>query len=178
MTNAVALAVAPLKKASVDAAIDRTVASQKAIIQKLTENNFDINLAFPRPKSTMSRAQYLMTADKRAEVELLVDFEKSTYRLNETQIVKVNADKIAYQIEEAIRDAEAAFDLYVTKLSIKVGHGIDTAELGFVNGLWSNSNLIVTKTDGSKEVWNTKCITNRSKLGKWFNQFPTRQLKK
>lgn len=177
MTNLIANAVEPLKQKSVDAAVERTINFHKSIIEKLQQNNFDIDAAFPRPKNFTSRAAYAAAGDLRAAVESIVDYEKSSYRMDETRIVKVNADKIVYELEQAALNAQASFDAYVTKLSIKVGTGIVDAHMGYVRGIWSDSNLTVYKNDGSKEVWNTKCITNRSKLGKWFNQFPTRKLK-
>jgi hypothetical protein len=177
MTNAIANAVAPLKQASVDAAVARTIASQNAIIEKLSQHGWDIDAAFPRPSTKVSRSVYQAAYDLRCAVEAIVDFEKSVYRHNEVKIVKVNADKIAYELEQAALNAKYSFDCYVTKLNVKVGTGIIDATMGYVNGLWSNSNLIVQKNNGAKEVWNTKCITNRSKLGRWFNQFPTRQVK-
>lgn len=177
MTNAIAQAVQPLKQASVDAAIARTIASHKSIIEKLSQHGYNIDAAYPRPSTNMSRAAYQAAYDLRCAVEAIVDFEKSTYRLNEVRIVKVSADKIIYELEQTTLNAEASFDAYVTKLNIKVGTGIVDAQMGYVKGVWSNSNLIVTKNDGSREVWNTKCIINRSKLGRWFNQFPTRKLK-
>lgn len=177
MTNAIAQAVQPLKQASVDAAVARTIASHKTIIEKLSQHGFNIDAAYPRPSTNMSRAAYHAAYELRSAVEAIVDFEKSTYRLNEPKIVKVNSEKILYELEQTALDAEASFDAYVTKLNNKVGTGIVYAQMGFVNNVWSNSNLIVKKNDGSREVWNTKCIINRSKLGRWFNQFPTRQVK-
>lgn len=177
MTNLIANAVEPLKQKSVDAAVERTINFHKFIIEKLTQHGFDIDAAFPRPSTKMSRSEYQAKYDLRAAADSIIDYEKSTYRLNETRIVKVNPEKIIYEIEQATLNAQASFDAYVTKLNIKVGTGIVDAQMGYVRGIWSDSNLTVYKNDGSKEVWNTKCITNRSKLGKWFNQFPTRKLK-
>lgn len=178
MTNKIAIAVAPLKQASIDATIACVNNSHKRIIEKLAFHGFNIDAAYPRPSTNMSRADYQATYDLRRAVEAIVDFEKSTYRMNEVMIVKANAEKMAYEVEQAALDAEASFNEYVTKLNIKVGTGIVDAKMGYVNGIWSNSNLTVKKNDGTQEVWNTKCITNRSKFGKWFNQFPTRKLKK
>ena len=178
MTNAIANAVAPLRQASVDAAIARTIASHDAIIKKLNDHGWNIDAAFPRPSTHCSRAQYQAAYDLIAAVEAIVVYGKSSYRLDEPKIVSVSADKVAYELDQARLDAEYSFNLYVNKLNEKVGTDIVDAQMGYVNGVWSNSNLIVNKNDGTQEVWNTKCITNRSKLGKWFNQFPTRKLKK
>lgn len=176
--NLIANAVQPLKKASVDAAIGRTIAFHKSIIEKLIQHGFNIDVAYPRPSHNMSRSTYQAAYDLRCAVESIVDFEKTTYRLDEIRIVKVSADKIIYELEQATLDAEASFDAYVEKLTEKVGSGVIDAHMEYVKGLWSNSNLTIYKADGIKEVWNTKCIVNRSKLGRFFNQFPTRKLKR
>ena len=84
-------------------------------------------------------------------------------------------DGIAHYLAETAKDAGLDFEAYVYKLNKKVGEVV-AAELGGDN-VWYNSFLIVAKADQTKEVWNTQIITNYSKYGKAFNQFPTRLVK-
>ena len=43
--------------------------------------------------------------------------------------------------------------------------------------MWSYSFLYVTTPSNGDQCWKTQQIINQSKLGKLFNQFPTRKIK-
>ena len=175
MTNVIATAVEPLKQASIDAAVQATKKMVARFAQKLEEVNWDINVAFPRPNGFMSRSKYMSLQAARDFAASLVRWVKPSYRINEPMIVRMCDERISYVIDNAAKDAALQYEAYVAKLINKVGE-CDSAKMGFNNGLWFDSDLVVTKGD-AKEVWNTKCITNRSCLGKVFNQFPTRKCK-
>ena len=72
--------------------------------------------------------------------------------------------------------AAAEYDAFVAKLEAKIGDDVAAAELAG-NHVWNHSTLTITRTDGSVERWRTSMIINVSKLGKLFNQFPTRKAK-
>lgn len=86
-------------------------------------------------------------------------------------------DGIARVMEEVRSMAAQSFDAYVAKLTVKIGDGITSATT-HQNNVWFDSDLIVTRIDGTVETWNTKMITNYSVYGLAFNQFPTRKVKR
>jgi hypothetical protein len=81
----------------------------------------------------------------------------------------------AKYIKDARDDAAMQYDLYVMKLCGKCGE-VDAAEIEG-NHIWFSSSLAITKPDGTRELWITKMIHNRSKLGRSFLQWPTRKAK-
>jgi len=78
-------------------------------------------------------------------------------------------------IKSACENAAFQYDAFIAKLDKKIGEAV-SAELSG-NHVWSFSVLTVEKADGSIEHWKTQMIINFSKLGKMFNQFPTRKIK-
>lgn len=94
------------------------------------------------------------------------------------------------QVLTALRKQAATMSLehfgsYASKLSMKIGTSIDSAEVQ--GALWSNSTLRVVisepfnndttdapSLESRTEVWTTKMILNRSVYGLLFNQWPTR----
>lgn len=96
-------------------------------------------------------------ADKRARIAALLDQDSNEY---------------------ATREATAAgesYDSWVYKLVQKIGKPVADAEVS--GDPWTGSTITVTTRDGEQQKWNTQMIINRSKLGKMFNQFPTRRAK-
>jgi hypothetical protein len=173
--NQIANAVAPIKQASIDAAVEATKEVIAAYKEKLEAANWDLNLAFPRPNGFGSRSAYMQKKAARDFASSLVSAVEPSYRPNQPMFVRMCEERIARALVVAAKDAAAQYEAYVVKLINKVGE-CDSAVMGFMNGVWHDSDLVVTKGD-SKEVWNTKCIINRSVHGKVFNQFPTRKRK-
>ena len=59
----------------------------------------------------------------------------------------------------------------------RVGTKISNAKEAKLTGdCWNYSLLEITTEEGNIEVWKTRMIINISKLGKMFNQFPTRKV--
>ena len=173
--NHIANAVAPIKQASIDAAVEATKEMIARFTAELEKANWDLNLAFPRPNGFGSRSAYMQKKAARDFAFSLVRTVDSSYRPNQPMFVRMCEESIARALVVAAKDAAAQYEAYVVKLINKVGE-CDSAVMGFMNGVWHDSDLVVTKGD-SKEVWNTKCIINRSVHGKVFNQFPTRKRK-
>ena len=96
--------------------------------------------------------------------------------MNDPVPVKMDREEIARFIKNSKEEAAAQYDAFVAKLIRKIGV-VETAELTG-NHVWSYSYLNVTKADGTKESWKTQMIVNVSKLGKLFNQWPTRKVGK
>lgn len=170
--NAIATAVEPIKQASIDAAVEATGEVIAKIKAKLEAANWDLNVAFPRPSIHTSRATYMAQKAAHDYAHSLVRGIKASRRPSEPFLVEWNEEGVARALNEAAKDAAFQYEAYVAKLVKKVGDCTD-AKMAFNNGVWFDSDLIVIKGD-TKEVWNTKCIVNRSCLGKVFNQFPTR----
>ena len=175
MSNLIAQAVEPLKQKSIEAAIEATTNAINATKKKLEAANWDLDVAFPRANGFQSRKNYLAQS---AAVNFASSLVKSVkpYRMrNEPNLVVWANDKVAIVFEQAAEMAAQQYEAYVAKLVAKVGD-CDAAHMAYVNGVWFDSDLVVTKGE-VKEVWNTKCIVNQSCLGKVFNQFPTRKRK-
>lgn len=78
-------------------------------------------------------------------------------------------------VQDARDNAAAQYEAFIGKLNSKIGT-VTSAKLNG-NHVWSHSILTVTKADGTTENWKTQTIINISKLGKVFNQYPTRKVK-
>lgn len=178
MTNLIAQAVKPLEQASIDAAVANAQAMINRIFAHLENNDWDLNKAYPYPTGFMRRDLYAQAKDLRELADSVTTRVDAISVWRGSCKVRPSEEGVKYELEQAALEAQASYNAYVTKLTMKVGCGVVAANMGYVRGIWSDSNLTVEKNDGTKEVWNTKCIVNRSKLGKWFNQFPTRKLKR
>lgn len=170
--NAIAIAVQPIKQSSIDAAVEATHEVIAKIKAKLEAANWDLNVAFPRPGIHTSRANYIAQKAAHDYARSLVTPVQCSRRPSEPFMVTWCEEGVARAVNEAAKDAAFQYEAYVCKLVKKVGECND-AKMAFNNGVWFDSNLVVTKGE-IKEVWNTKCIVNRSVYGKVFNQFPTR----
>lgn len=170
--NAIAIAVQPIKQASIDAAVEATREVIARIKAKLEAADWDLNVAFPRPSHNTSRATYMAQRAAHDYARCLVSPVHCSRRPSEPFLVTWSEEGVARAIDTAAKDAACQYEAYVCKLVKKVGE-CDAAKMGFNGGVWFDSDLVVTKGD-AKEVWNTKCIINRSVHGKVFNQFPTR----
>jgi hypothetical protein len=176
----IANAVAPMKALSVARAVEYANNRVNRTLEMLAENNWNIESVFPYPNGNMSRAGY-MTAKSRYEfaqaITKKVDGQPLCHkRIDLETKVEPRQEGIDRHIKHVAEDAGLAFDAYVYKLNQKVGEVVE-AEVTTSWDLWMDSSLSVVKADGTKEVWNTKCITNYSKFGMAFNQFPTRMKK-
>lgn len=179
MINPIEKAVAPLKKDAIKAA--RTYAENISImmLDKIKQADGDINAAYPYPSSSkMSRAEYVsMAQDHHLACRLTVNDPKrdNTNRMYEPRYVVRCHEGVQNFIEDAGRNAAAQYDAFVIKLTKKIGTA-KTAKLDG-NHVWSYSLLNVTFADKPAETWKTRSIVNMSKLGKVFNQWPTRKVK-
>jgi hypothetical protein len=176
MENAIANAVAPLKIASINAALEAILKMIFEVEKKLEIAGWDMDLAFPMPKArNESRASF---SEKKAERDFafgLVKVLTTSRRHGDPLMVEICNTSVSKTVDRALEDAAAQYEAYVVKMINKIG-SCESAEMAYNNGLWFDSDLLVVKS-GTKEVWNTRCIINRSCLGKLFNQFPTRKRK-
>lgn len=175
MSNAIATAVAPIKTASINAAVEAMQKMVNEVLAQLEADGWDANVSYKYPSSlTCNRKTFLQGQAMYRFVRSITE-TVSIRGPREPHIVKASETNVARVLELAAQEAADQYDAYVAKLVAKVGE-CESATLGYNNGVWFDSDLIVVKPTG-KEVWNTKCIVNRSCLGKVFNQFPTRKRK-
>jgi uncharacterized protein YoxC len=82
---------------------------------------------------------------------------------------------IKSMLKETAQAAQLNYDSFIAKIVGKVGEPVVDAELK--GNIWTGCTLTVETKEGETQVWDTKIIVNISKLGKVFNQFPTRRKK-
>lgn len=87
-------------------------------------------------------------------------------------IMKQDPDDYA---EREARASGDSYDAWVYKLVQKIGKPVTSADVA--GDPWTGSTISVTTNDGEQQTWRTQMILNTSKLGKVFNQFPTRKMK-
>jgi hypothetical protein len=174
----VAAAVEPLKVDAIKYAADRARREIEHVRKKLDEHGGDINKAAPYPDSRLSRNEYAM---KKAIHDLFHRLTRrdpkvpTSYMPRAPYIVEMDDVRCVGHIEDAERAAAAQYDAFVLKLVHKIGP-CRTAKLEG-NHIWGDSLLRVTFADKAPEKWRTRQIDNRSKLGLWFNQWPSRKVK-
>ena len=169
-------AVHPMKQLSIDSALAYAEKRVNSVLRKLEEANWDRNAIAPYPNANMSRADYMAKKAFCHFVQSITEAKagvSNTHKRNDPYFVQADLRGISRHYKEISENAAAAFEAYVYKLESKVGE-VTEAKVISSWDLWMDSNLAVVKADGSKEIWNTKCITNYSKFGLAFNQFPTR----
>ena len=167
--------VEPLKQKSIDAAVAFMKNRIDNAYDILEAADWDINKIAPRASYNMGNEEHRAASAKRNFLERITKRDHNRYITNGVDTVFKNetgADRI---LSEVAVMAGESFENYVAKLNLKVGE-YDDATMEFVNGLWTESLIKVTKGD-KVENWKTKVITNFSKHGLAFNQWPTRMVK-
>ena len=174
--NAIETVVMPVKVA----AIERAAAEAQKVIDlvaaELTAAGNDRQVAAPYPSAMkLSRNAYLKAHAKMSLfLHLTKSRETNSNRPGSPSFADMSTTLCAKFITEAKENAAVQYDAFVAKLNSKIG-AVTAAELTG-NHVWGYSFLTVTKTTGT-EIWKTQMIINVSKLGKLFNQFPTRKVK-
>lgn len=191
-SNPIYAAVAPLKNEAVQKAAkyaDEVVIT--SVLANLVKHDMDLTKAAPYPEPTMRRAQYIAAKMKHDLYRRLTNANADDARMKALKPWEVgrrgspdirtrSLEAEAAYIDAAKRDAAAQYDAFVAKLVLKCGQ-CDRASLKG-NHVWGYSFLTVERFDAAsntltREVWKTQQIVNVSKLGKVFNQWPTRKVK-
>lgn len=179
-TSPVALAVEPLKQDAIDAATKWAAEQIEHVRTLLEAAGWNIEAVAPRGDSLRDgRTAYRTKEARRAAFESVTTRrDKATsYRpgkRHEPLFVVMDAERCAHFTVAAQKSAAAQYEAFVAKLVSKIGE-CKTAKLDG-NHVWSHSVLTITK-NGTTEKWKTKQITNVSKLGKYFPQWPSRIVK-
>ena len=173
--NKIELAVMPLKVSAVARAEQEANDLIKIMTKKLTAANFDLEKVAPYPTSRMGVNEYHVAMGKRSMYMRIVKHVSGSRRHNDPEIVTVCPESITRFVKISKEDAAIQYDEFVAKLVAKIGKVTEATLVG--DHVWSFSILSVVKEDGSEEKWKTQMIINVSKLGKLFNQWPTRKMK-
>ena len=169
-------AVEPLKAEAVKMATMNARAYIQIVTKTIADHGGDFDKAYPRP-DTYDRAYKYKMAIRNEARTMVIRTNKENYSLSRPTpyLVAMDAEGCERFVTGEVKQAEASYDAFVCKLVHKVGD-CTSAELDG-NRTWSSSIMTVIKPDGSVQRWKTKMIVNRSVLGKFFNQFPTRLMK-
>lgn len=171
----IAAAVAPLKQESINFAVEfmkDRLAGHKA---RLEAKDWDINKVAPRASSWERPGSYKEDKAKRDLFESITKREHHVYIKNGVDKVIWNQEGHDRILKQVADHAGAAYDAFVMKLETKIGEHTEAELSG--NHVWGYSILEITKPDGTIENWKTQMITNYSKFGMAFNQFPSRKVK-
>lgn len=175
MSNPIAAAVAPLKQGAQDYAEQCARRQCDRMLATLEEAGWDMQIAYPFPNGRMGRAEYTLAKE---DHYLCSRITKSTLDFSRRHGAPdprtINPEGLEQYVAEVRKEAALSFEAYVEKLVEKVGP-VDAASV-CGNALWNFSVLTVQK-NGTTEQWKTQQIVNVSKLGRLFNQWPTRKMK-
>lgn len=148
----------------------------------LAKHGWDLEQAAPYDRSHTSwdraeRARQLVrNAKHNFYAKLTLAAEGYGYgRPGEPNVRVMNAEAGERFIRQCVEDAEASYISFVFKMDAKVG-ACTAAHIDERN-VWSYSHLYVTTAAGAQQIWRTQQIENRSVLGKYFPQWPSRQVK-
>lgn len=173
----VAAAVAPLKEAAVQYAVEE---AQKVVVKvKALYEAGGWNLDVVAPRGNSLRDSKQVYREKMAKHAFFSQFAKpaSHSRSMKDPDMRVWSEEgVARFLKIAEENAGLDFDAYVAKLVGKVGEGVEEASV-VGRYLWLGSVLSVRKAGGEVERWSTKQIVNFSVYGKAFNQWPSRKVK-
>ncbi len=182
MMTKIELAVLPLKNDAVERARQEGEKEVQYVRDELAKNDGDINKAAPYPRTTGLSALYgtaYHTARSRYSrfhgISVEDQSRSNSHRVDDPHYVTVCPEKSKRYVEQRMLWAAEDYDAFVRKLVAKIGDTTDAYLIG--NHVWGYSTLIVTKPGGEKQAWKTQQITNHSKLGKPFLQWPSRRLK-
>lgn len=175
MTNHIAIAVEPLRAEAVERAHQHALTTVENIRKRLSEANWDANIVAPYPSSINGAYQMAVGFHDLVRMVTKSSNKNGIRRHRDPEPVVMNSVGIKKFVEMAEKNANDQYDAFIEKLNSKVGNCISAVLDG--NHVWGYSLLTVEKADGSTEIWKTQMIVNVSKLGKIFNQFPTRKSK-
>lgn len=182
-------AVMPLKTEAMERAKKVAQDFISQTMMDLEVHGWDLNKVAPYPASTLRRPAYMKAKRTRAIYESLTTRvamadDKPWYNPSRDPNIRAKDEaKCAQFISEAEADAGVQYMAFIGKLQSKVGPDVVEATLQGSH-VWGYSTLtvkIIQEIDGAfshrTERWRTHQIVNISKLGKVFNQWPTRKVK-
>jgi len=176
MTTAIAQVVEPLRESAKDRAEKFARQYVERLMAELEASGWDARIAAPYPSSSRTtRSEYLAALSKYQMVRKLTRWANHSVACipSNPEIVVPHEESIEQFIQEARQDADAQYSVFIAKLEGKVGAHTSAVLIG--NHVWDHS-ILTVETPAGKQNWKTQQILNVSKLGKVFNQWPTRQV--
>ncbi len=172
--NPIEVVVAPLKADAMERAEQEARQVIARIRDELDAAGWNIAKAAPHGDyMKMSHHDYQRANTKRHTFAVVTSHIQS-YKLEDRDIVRMSLDKCEAYIKMRVEGAAAQYDLFVMKLTNKIGACSGATLEG--NHVWGSSILTVTKGD-IVERWHTQQIVNCSVNGLYFNQWPSRLMK-
>lgn len=173
----VALAVEPLRQATIDKTEELARAKIARVAAELAEAGRDLNKCAPYPRSVgISRSDYVSAVNKYHLYSSLTVCDRCTHTPGQERLATMSDKGCARYIEQAKKEAAFQFDAFVVKMVAKVGP-VSLAALQVDAGVWGRSVLTVATPSGETVHWLTQQIINYSKLGLPYNQWPSRRIK-
>lgn len=165
-------AIEPMKQDAIQRATDEAQKVIKRVKKLLQDNDMNATKAAPYPKMGTRDPEY----GKYLLVRKITKADRSTYGKDEFRQFSQEAE--ARFIEESREAAALEYEGFVLKMIEKITKfgNISSATIDG-NHVWGYSHLTVELESGETQVWRTQMIINVSKLGKLFNQFPSRKVK-
>lgn len=178
--NPIEIAVMPLKVDAIERARQFADAAIERVRAGLAEHGNNINAAAPYPNSFHMGSYDYHTAKNRYSLfhSIAIADESLGYQVSngKSPLIVVISDERCERLRQSyMKIAAQQYESFVHKLVAKIGDTKSAVLSG--NHVWSHSELLVTLPDGTEQTWRTQQITNYSKLGKPFNQWPSRQVK-
>lgn len=159
-------AVLPLKKMAMDRAEEGFREAVRSGMIRAEAKGFDLEKIAPYPEP-YDRDAHQAACLERSYYLSICDFVSKS-----GNHIVLSPAKVEIEVDKARRSAAAQFEAYAAKLNAKINDKVHTAELA--GNPWFGSHLTVVTENKGTQVWHTQMILNVSKLGKLFNQFPTR----
>jgi hypothetical protein len=177
--NPIEVAVAPLRTHAVERAEQEALRYIEEAREELEANGWDVNAVAPYPRTMGYGINQFIARFKYENYRSITeeDQTKGSQRSlgSVPYFVVMSPERCKRFVENRKKQAAADYDAFVEKLVKKIGPVL-AAELDG-NHVWAHSILTVTIAGGEKQRWKTQQITNISKYGKHFNQWPSRKLK-
>lgn len=184
--NKIVKAVAPLKERAMLNTRARCHQEIELLKTELAKVDFEVDRYAPEPRPYSNKdhpmrgtPHYAMMFEKRRKVYQNFTARKRDYQYDDKRpvIVDFDPEKAGKYFENEVARAVASYNAWVCKLIGKIGD-VSQAKLRNPNAdLWGFSFLEVVSVTRGAEVWKTQEIVNCSKLGRYFNQWPTRKVK-
>lgn len=174
----VAVAVEPLRADAV-ARAEKFARDYVARLEKLLQaHGMDREKAAPYPNgSAMARDEYMQLRVRYENVRKVtrstLEFSRRHGAPDPCEMDPFGIDKFVKDVKE---DAEYEYTAFICKLVGKIGACVSAELTG--SHVWGFSLLHIRYGVGAPvETWKTQQIVNISKLGKVFNQWPSRKVK-
>lgn len=175
-SNPIEEAVRPLKTDAMDRAEQYAKTIIETVKKNLEANGHDLQIVAPYPKDArMGRSEYMQVLATYSLYRDLTVSRAATRGMNDPNYADMSAEGCTEFVNAARENAAFQYEAFIAKLTKKAGPATTATLDG--NHVWGHSILTVTKADGGTQRWKTQTIINQSKLGKVFNQFPTRLVK-